>query len=219
MGYWIVFIALLFLLWGVVKERFTDPEECKVGGVDRSGKPCIPKLTRPSLEDASWRSKIEAEMPIGQQDSDYVRVLQAFHDKVYKPSASRPTEAQVDAFLKSPDASVAGTSPEALKKIIMSGFRLQSGMTAAAREEKQLVKTGALAGFEGKELEPKMGVDQVRTRTEIPYIPADMRQGELPEGIYSPTKQQTNPRRPGEWDSKSISWTAAQFFGIKNVQS
>lgn len=219
MGYWIVFIAILFLVWGVVKERFTDPEECKAAGVDRSGKPCVPKLTRPSLEDPGWRSKIEAEMPIGQQESDYVQVLQAFHDKIYKPAVNRPTEAQVDAFLKSPDASVAGTSPESTKRMIMSGFRLQSGLTAAAREEKQLVKTGALAGFQGKELEPKMAVDQVRTRKEIPYIPADTRQGELPEGIYAPTKQQPEPRNSGDWNSKSTSWSDVQFFGIKNVQS
>ena len=213
MKYWFVFLAFVVLLLNLLREHFTDPEECKAAGVTRSGVPCVPKITRPSLEEARWRSKIEAEMPIGQSTSDYVRVLQAFYDKVYVPAADRPTGARVDAFLASPDASVAGTSPEAMKRIIMSGFNLQSGETAAAREQKQIVKTGALAGFLGKELEPKMGIDQVRTRTEIPYIPADQREGELPEGIYAPTPQ-TKPTRPGDWDDKSISWNRSQFFSV-----
>lgn len=219
MGYWIVFFAFLLLLCMVAREHFTDPEECTTTGVTRGGKACVPKLKRPSVNDSAWRSKVEAEMPIGQQDDDYIAVLQAFYDKVYVPASDRPTEAQIDAFLKSPDANVAGTSPEALKRMIVTGFRLQSGLTSQAKEEKQLVKTGALAGFLGKELEPKMGIDQVRTRKEIPYIPADDREGELPEGVYKPTEQQAQPRREGEWDDKSISWNRAQFFGVKNVQS
>lgn len=213
MKYWFVFLAFVVLLLSIFREHFTDPEECKTAGVNRSGVPCVPKITRPNLEEARWRSKIEAEMPIGQSASDYVRVLQAFYEKVYVPATDRPTAAQVDAFLASPDASVPGTSPEALKRILMSGFNLQSGQTAAAREEKQIVKTGALAGFQGKELEPKMGIDQVRTRTEIPYVPADTREGELPEGVYAPTPQ-TTPLRTGEWDDKSISWNRLQFFGV-----
>ena len=213
MKYWIVFLAFVVLLLNLVREHFTDPEECKVDGVNRTGVACVPRITRPNLNESRWRSKIEAEMPIGQMSSDYVRVLQAFYDKVYVPATDRPTGAQVDAFLASPDASVAGTSPEAMKRIILSGFNLQSGQTAAAREQKQIVKTGALAGFLGKELEPKMGIDQVRTRTEIPYIPADQRDGELPEGIYAPTPQ-TSPMRSGDWDDKSISWTRSQFFSV-----
>ena len=213
MKYWIVFLAFVVLLLNIFREHFTDPEECKTTGVTRGGAACVPKITRPNLEEARWRSKIEAEMPIGQSTADYVRVLQAFYDKVYVPATDRPTGAQVDAFLASPDASVAGTSPEALKRILMSGFNLQSGQTAAAREEKQAVKTGALAGFQGKELEPKMAVDEVNVRTEIPYIPADMREGELPEGVYAPTPQ-TTPSRPGFWDDKSISWTRSQFFSV-----
>jgi hypothetical protein len=212
MKYWIVFLAFVVLLLHVFREHFTDPEECKTTGVTR-GAACVPKITRPSLEEARWRSKIEAEMPLGQSDADYIRVLQAFYDKVYVPAPDRPSEAQVTAFLASPDASVAGTSTEALKRNIKSGFNLQSGASAAAREEKQLVKTGALAGFKGKELEPKMGIDEVRTRTEIPYIPADQREGELPEGIYAPTPQ-TIPSRAGDWDDKSISWTRSQFFSV-----
>jgi len=213
MKYWIVFLAFVVLLLNVLREHFTDPEECKTTGVNRSGVACVPKITRPNLDEARWRSKIEAEMPIGQSDDDYGRVLQAFYDKVYVPSTDRPSEAKVTAFLASPDASVAGTSPEALKRIIKSGFNLQSGETAAAREEKQIVKTGALSGFQGKELEPKMGIDEVRTRTEIPYIPADQREGDLPEGIYAPTPQ-TTPSRPGDWDDKSMSWTRSQFFSV-----
>jgi hypothetical protein len=212
MKYWVVFLAFVFFLLRIFREQFTDPEECKTTGVTR-GAACVPKITRPSTEDSRWRSKVEAEMPIGQDDGDYIRVLQAFYDKVYVPSADRPTEAQVDAFLASPDASVAGTSPVAMKKIILSGFNLTAGGTAAAREEKQAVTTGALAGFQGKELEPQMGVDEVRTRKEIPYIPVDTRDGPLPEGIYADTRQ-TTPSRPGDWDDKSISWNRSQFFSV-----
>lgn len=212
MKYWVVLLAIAFFVLSVFREHFTDPEECKTTGVT-SGAACVPKITRPSADSASWKSKIGAEMPLGESESDYIRVLQAFYDKVYVPSVDRPTEARVDAFLASPDAAVAGTSPEAMKKIIMAGFNLQDGQSAAAREQEQIVKTGALAGFQGKELEPKMGVDEVRTRTEIPYTPADMRQGELPEGIYSPTPQ-TYPTRAGEWDDRSLSWTRSQFFSV-----
>lgn len=213
MKYWIVFLAIVVLILNLAREHFTDPEECTTTGVTRGGKACVPKITRPSVEDSRWRSKVEAEMPIGQNTADYIRVLQAFYDKVYVPSAVRPTEAQIDAFLASPDASVAGTSPESTKKIMLSGFNLASALKGEAREDKQIVTTGALAGFKGKELEPKMAVDEVRTRKEIPYIPADSRQGELPEGIYEETPQ-TTPTRTGEWDDKSISWTRAQFFSV-----
>lgn len=213
MRYWIVFLAFVLFLLTTFREHFTDPDECKTTGVTR-GAACIPKIVRPSGDNPIWKSRIEAELPIGQNEGDYVRVLQAFYDKVYVPATDRPTEAQVDTFLASQDAAVAGTSPEALKRIIMIGFHLQAGGTAAGREEKQVVKTGALAGFQGKELEPKMGVDEVRTRTEIPYIPADMRQSDqLPEGIYADTTQ-SYPRSPGEWDDRSISWNRSQFFSV-----
>ena len=212
MKYWVVLLAVALFVLSVFREHFTDPEECKTTGVT-SGAACVPKITRPSGDIASWKSKIGAEMPLGESESDYIRVLQAFYDKVYVPSVDRPTEARVDAFLASPDAAVAGTSPEAMKKIIMAGFNLQDGQSAAAREEEQIVKTGALVGFQGKELEPKMGVDEVRTRTEIPYSPADMRQGELPEGVYSPTMQ-TYPQQTGEWDDQSRSWSRSQFFSV-----
>ena len=211
MKYWVVFLAFVFFLLKTFREHFTDPEECKTTGVTR-GAACVPKITRPSAEDSRWRSKIEAEMPIGESVEDYIKVLQAFYDKVYVPAPTRPTDGQITAFLASPDASVAGTSPEAVKKIIVSGFNLKSGGSAAA-EEKQIVTTGALVGFKGKELEPKMGIDEVRVRKEIPYVPADDREGPLPEGIYSETKQ-TTPIRTGEWDDKSISWNRSQFFSV-----
>lgn len=213
MKYWVVFLAIVVFILNLAREHFTDPEECTVTGVTRNGKPCVPKITRPSVEDSRWRSKVEAEMPIGQNTADYIRVLQAFYDKVYVPATDRPSGAQVDAFLASPDASVAGTSPESVKRIILSGFNLTSGETVEARAKRQTVTTGALAGFKGTELEPKMGVDEVRTRKEIPYIPADQRQGELPEGIYAETPQ-TTPTRTGEWDDKSISWNQSQFFSV-----
>ena len=199
--------AIALLLFALdYKEHFADPEECTVTGVTRGGRPCVPKLTRPSLNDPTWRSKIDAEAPIGGNDEDYVRVLQAFYDKVYVPSAVKPRDTDVEAFLKSANASVAGIDPVVLRRMITSGFRVDLSATAAAREEQQAVTTGALAGFEGKNLQPGNARDEVYSRTESIYTPADMRKGELPEGLYEPVMQ-TLPLRPNDSKDKSTSWT------------
>ena len=63
-----------------------------------------------------------------------------------------------------------------------------------------------------------MGVDQVRSRKELEYKPADPRKGKLPEGIYKPVSQQEEPRREGTYDDKSTSWTGVRFYGVENVQ-
>lgn len=214
MNRWILLVAVLLLLWGGWREHFVDPEECKTTGVDRSGVACVPKIIPPSADSAIWRSRIEAEAPIGHSVDNYVRVLSGFYTKVYVPSPTRPTEEEVDAFLKSPDGQVAGTDPGALKRILMTGFNLQKSATGKAREDKEIVTTGILAGFEGKELQPKDGINETNKRTEIPYIPADTREGPVPEGVYSPIRQQEEPRNPGTWDDKSISWNRAQFFSV-----
>jgi len=167
-----------------------------------------------------WLSKIDAEAPIGANDDDYLAVLQQFYDEVYKPARDANPNVYIDdtkvkAFADG--VSRAGVDKEAIRRIITAGFAVQRTGSAAAREQQQIVKTGALVGFEGKNLEPSMGVDEVRTRKELTYLPADMRKGSLPEGIYTPTEQ-TEPRREGTYDDKSTSWTQTQFAGVKNVE-
>lgn len=175
---------------------------------------------RPS-KTADWLSKIDAEAPIGGNDDDYLAVLQEFYDQVYKPAR----DANPDVFIRdtqvkqfADSVTRPGVDKEAIRKIITAGFAVERTGTAAAREQQQIVKTGALAGFSGANLQPKMGVDEVRTRDEVPYVPADSRLGPLPEGLYKPTEQQDEPRREGTWDAKSTSWTQTQFAGVKNVE-
>lgn len=210
--YWLLAIALLLFALHY-RESFTDPNECTVTGVDRSGKPCVPKLTRPSMEDSGWRSKVDAEAPIGGNDEDYMRALQAFYDKVYKPATTRPRDTDVEAFLKTADAQFAGVDPISLRRMIANGFKVELSGTAAAREQKQAVTTGALAGFSGSELQPGNARDQVYVRTEDLYIPTDTRLGELPEGILDPVPQ-TEPNKTGEYDDNSTSWTPNSFYSV-----
>jgi len=167
---------------------------------------------RPSRT-ADWLSKIDAEAPIGANDDDYLAVLQQFYDEIYKPARDANPNVYIDdTKVKSFADGVTrpGVDKTAIRKIITAGFAVQRTGTGAAREQQQIVKTGALAGFEGKNLEPSMGVDEVRTRKEVTYLPADMRKGSLPEGIYTPTAQ-TEPSREGTYDDKSTSWTQTQF--------
>ena len=190
--YWLLAIALLLFALGF-REYFTDTES--------------PISGRPSLSDPAWRSKIDAEAPIGGNDEDYIRVLQAFHDKVYVPSEVKPKDTDVEAFLKTPDAQVAGVDPNAIRKIIATGFRIEKTLPSAAREEAQIKFQPTDA------IQPKDGVNQVYNRTENVYVPADSRLGELPEGLYAPVNQY-EPRNPGIFDDKSTSWTQASFFSV-----
>lgn len=174
---------------------------------------------RPSRT-ADWLSKIDAEAPIGGNDDDYLAVLQQFYDQIYKPAR----DANPDVFIKDTQVKAfadsvtrPGVDKAAIRKIITAGFAVERTGSAAAREQEQIVKTGALAGFTGANLEPSMGVDQVRSRKEDPYVPADQRKGPLPEGLYTPTEQQEEPRREGTWDDKSTSWTQTQFASVKNI--
>lgn len=186
---WLVVIALLLYALGL-REFFQDPES---------------PVTRPE-KNSLWLSKIDAEAPIGGNDDDYIKVLQIFHDKVFVPSAVRVKDTEVEAFLKTPDAQVPGVDPNALRKIIANSFRLERTLTAAAREEAQVKFKPT------KALQPEMGRDQVFPQTENIYVPADPRKGELPEGVYDPTEQQDTPRRQGDYDNKSTSWSKASFY-------
>lgn len=171
---------------------------------------------RPS-KTADWLSKIDAEAPIGGNDDDYIKVLQRFYDDIYLPARTANATAfikdtQVKQFADS--VTTPGVDKDAIRKIITAGFAVERTGSAAAREQEQIVKTGALADFKGLNLQPKMGVDQVRNRTEVDYVPADTRLGKLPEGLYSPVPQQEEPRREGTYDDKSTSWTDTKFYSV-----
>lgn len=202
MGIWILLVLILLVVSWNIREHY----------VEISGPGLRPSRT------ADWLSKIDAAAPIGGNDDDYLRVIQSFYDKKWKPlrdanpTASIPVS-EVEAFLQSPDGQVPGVDPNALRKILTAGFSVEA---VAGREEKQIVRTGALAGFKGTNLEPKDGVDQTYPRKESIYTPIDSRIGELPEGVYPDVFQQPEPRREGitEADKKSTSWTQTAFSSV-----
>lgn len=203
---WLFLIALL--LFAIrLREDFVDPDSPVIRpAILEGGGPTGLKEDRPSRLSGAWQSRIDAEAPIGGNDEDYIKILQAFYDKVYEPSPTRPKDTDVEAFLKTPDAQIAGVDPNALRKIIANGFRVEITVPASEREK-------AAVKFQPTEaLQPKDGVDQVYDRTEIPYVPADSRKGDLPEGLYAPVSQQEEPRRQGIFDDKSTSWTQSSFF-------
>lgn len=191
--YWIL-VAIAFLFIFTFRESFTDTE--------------FTNVSRPSLEDGSWLSKIDAQAPLGANDRDYIAVLQAFYDKVYNPSPTKPTIQDIESFLKGPDVIGQPIDINSLRMILASAFHIESGITAAAKEE-QHVKFQP-----SKALEPSDGVDQVYFRKEEVYTPSDTRIGLLPEGQYAPVPQQLKPRRPGERDYKTTSWTPQLFYDV-----
>lgn len=208
MRFWILVAISLLLLWAC------QPREHYV---EQPG-----PGTRPSLSDGAWRSKIEAEAPIGGNTWDYEVALQSFYDTVYAPlrksnaTASVPA-AQVETFIRNQPSNIEKST---LRRIITAGFAVDKGETAAAREEKQVNTEGALKGFKAKggseAIEPKDGVDGTwpQYANKSDYIPADPRLGQLSEGIYTPVEQQEEPRREGIYDDKSTSWTDTKFYGI-----
>jgi hypothetical protein len=189
---WLLFVAICLLIAGRLREHFQDPDF----PVSRPAKTPI------------WLSKIDAQAPIGGDDDLYISVLQAFYDKVYKPASVRPTDKDVDAFLRGPDANRPGLDINVLRKIIGNSFGVERTVTAVEREQKQVAFKVTEA------IQPKDGRDQVYNRTEALYTPSDTRIGELPEGIYEDIPQQDEPRRPGFFDNKSTSWTDAAFYSV-----
>lgn len=164
---------------------------------------------------AEWLSKIDAEAPIGGNDDDYIRVLQKFYDEIYLPArTTNPTVFIKDTEVKKFADSTVGVDKEAIRKIITAGFAVERTGSAAAREQEQIVKTGALVGFRGANLQPSMGVDQVRTRTEVDYTPADTRKGKLPEGLYKPVAQQDEPRREGIDADETLQRTDLMYYSV-----
>lgn len=197
-------LAIAFLLFALrFREGYTDPERA----IPR------PVLTADGQIPGIWQSKIDANSPISSNDMDYFKALQAFYDKVYAPAATRPKDTDVEAFLKTADATIAGMDPNALRKMIGSAFTIESTISASAREEKELVTTGALAGFSGSNLQPGNARDEVYTRDESLYVPEDHRKGDLPEGLYAPTEQ-TKPLGRGESKTKSTSWSSVLPYSV-----
>lgn len=201
MGIWILLGIALLLLLLRSREHYVE--------IKGPGK-------RPS-KTAEWLSKIDAEAPIGGNDDDYLRVLQQFYDTIYLPARTANStvflaDTEVKAFANK--ITVPGVDKEAIVRIITAGFAIRRTGSAAAREEQQSVKTGALVGFTGANLAPSMGVDEVRTRKELTYVPADTRKGNLPEGIYTPVGQQEEPRREGISATEPIQRTDLMYYSV-----
>lgn len=201
MGIWILFAIALGLILLRYREHYVEIEGPGV---------------RPSRT-AEWLSKIDAESPIGGNDDDYLRVLQQFYDEIYLPARTADKsvfikDSEVKAFADR--VTVPGVDKQAIRRIITAGFAVQRTGTAAAREQEQIVTTGALAGFSGAKLQPEMGVDEVRTRTEQTYMPADQRKGRLPEGVYKPVEQQEEPRREGIPAQQSLNRTDLMYYSL-----
>jgi hypothetical protein len=205
---WIALSLLIVLILWSFRETFVDTEFKSSGvGVSTS-------VQRPPEDSASpvyqmWKSKVDAQVPIGANDDDYIKVIRAFYDKVYNPSPTKPTTTDIETFLKSPDVLGLPLDTNSLRIILASAFHIQSSETAAAREQRQTKFTPS------KNIEPSMGRDQVFDRTELEYNPADPRaDGPLPEGHYKPIKQQGRPRRLGEPDYQTVGKTGTLFYDV-----
>jgi hypothetical protein len=194
MKWWLIAVAVLLLAFMMTRERFVD--------VPGPG-------VRPSLSDGAWRSKIEVQIPIGGSKEDYEKALQSFYDTIYQPlrtsnATAMPKDTEVEVFLTAQPATL---DKNALRQIILSGFAIDRTTSAAAREEKQVKFTPSEA------LEPRDGVLETWKHVKQTYKPADSRIGELPEGVYAPTKQQDTPRREGD-ACASTSWTGQRPYSL-----
>lgn len=196
MAWWLLALPILLLLWWLSRrERF----------IERPG-----PGDRPSLTNAGWRSKIDAQIPIGASKGDYERVLQSFYDTIYKPlrtenATAMPKDTDVEVFIQSQPATI---DKNALRQILLSGFAIDRTTSAAAREEKQVK-------FQPTEaLEPRDGVLETWKRVRQTYIPVDTRIGNLPEGVYAPLPESAPPRREGVVDDRSTSWTGQKPYSI-----
>ena len=188
MRLWVLF-ALSVLVFALnLRESYTDPES--------PVRP--PQLTADGKIPGDWQSKIDAAAPIGGDDMAYFTAIRAFYTKVYVPLPMKPKDTDVEAFLATPDGNAAGIDVGALRKILGAAFHVELTGTPESRERKELVTTGALAGFSGTNLEPSQGRDEVYTRDEEIYAPADETQSDrASEGVHDPTAQ-TKPRRNEE---------------------
>ena len=201
---WLALIVFLILFGLTLHESFEDTTGTVKVGVEKG-------VTRPSLESAEWKSKIDSQVPLGSNDDDYIRILQAFYDTVYVYATNKPTTNDIELFLKGPNVHGKPVDQAALRMIISSGFHIDPP-TAGSREEKQIKFM-----IDPEALEPEGGRDEVFIREEETYRPADTRIGDLPEGRYAPVVQQIRPRRPGESNYKTTSWTQDLFYDVCSV--
>lgn len=181
-----VLLALALLVFALnLRETYVDP--------DSPVNP--PVLTAGGKIPSDWQSKIDAFAKLDANDMAYFRAIQAFYTTVYEPAETKPTDTDVEQFLAGTGAQIPGVDPVILRKLLASSFRVELTATAAAREEKQIVTTGALAGFTGSNLQPGNARDGVYTRVEDMYLPTDTAQSDrAAEGVYEDTSQ-TKPRR------------------------
>lgn len=183
---WVLFALAVLVFALQLRESYTDP--------DSPVNP--PVLLANGKIPSDWQSKIDAFTRITGDDMAYFRAVQAFYTNVYVPAETKPKDTDVEAFLATPAGNAAGVDPNLLRKLLASAFRVELTATAAAREQKEIVTTGALAGFTGSNLQPGNARDEVFTRVEDIYTPADTRQSDrAAEGIYEDSTQ-TKPRRP-----------------------
>jgi len=181
-----VLLALALLVFALnLRETYVDPES-----------PVNPPvLTAGGKIPSDWQSKIDAFAKLDANDMAYFRAIQAFYTTVYEPAQTKPTDTDVEQFLAGTGAQIPGVDPVILRKLLASSFRVELTATAAAREERQIVTTGALAGFTGSNLQPGNARDGVYTRVEDMYLPTDTAQSDrAAEGVYEDTSQ-TKPRR------------------------
>jgi hypothetical protein len=187
-------LALYLLVLGV-HECFVDTE--------------FTNVTRPDLNSGAWKSKIEAQAPIGANEEQYIKSLQAFYDNVYLPSPTKPTTTDVESFLAGPNVVGKPVDTEAIRLILVDAFHIETTQTAAAKEKKQIQ-----FDINPADLEPANGRDEVRVRSEANYFPADPVFGKLPEGNYAPVNQQAKPRHPGFKDYKTAGRTSVLFYDV-----
>jgi len=200
-------LFILLILWSL-RETFVDTE-FKSSGVGVSTSVQRPPEDTGAPAYQMWKSKVDAQVPIGANDDDYIKAIRAFFDKVYEPATTKPTTSDIETFLKSPDVAGLPLDTNSLRMIIADGFHIEAGETAAAREQRQTKFTPT------KNLEPSMGRDQVYERTEEEYKPADPRaDGPVPEGHYAPLKQQGRPRRLGEANYETVGKTGTLFYDV-----
>jgi hypothetical protein len=205
---WIALSLIILLFVWSIRETFEDTE-FKSSGVGVSTAVQRPPSDTGAPAYQMWKSKVDAQVPIGANDDDYIKVIRAFYDKVYFPSPTKSTVADIETFLKSPDVVGLPLDTNALRKILADGFHIQASETAAAREQRQTKFTPT------KNLEPSMGRDQVFDRTELEYRPSDPRNdGPVPEGHYAPLKQQGRPRRSGEANYQTVGKTGTLFYDV-----
>jgi hypothetical protein len=183
---WVLFALAVLVFALQLRETYTDPDS-----------PVNPPVLQANGKIPSdWQSKIDAFSKIDANDMAYFQAIQAFYTTVYVPSETKPTDTDLEAFLAGTGSEIRGVDVGVLRKLLTSAFRIELTATAAAREEKQLVTTGALAGFAGSNLQPGNARDELYSRVEQIYTPADTQAGDrVSEGLYAETPQ-TKPRRP-----------------------